>query len=76
MGQGIGGMEIFCEICVEKAGSADEIRLFKIFQPITMAISRPKLWLYAKDYLIIIFGIMLYGLGFILSFLGQKWGRG
>lgn len=64
MGQGIGGMEIFCEICVEKAGSADEIRLFKIFQPITMAISRPKLWLYAKDYLIIIFGIMLYGLGF------------
>lgn len=57
-------MEIFCEICVIKAGSADEIRLFKIFQPITMAISRPKLWLYAKDYLIIIFGIMLYGLGF------------
>lgn len=29
-----------------------------------MTISRPKLWLYAKDYLVIIFGIALYGLGF------------
>ena len=29
-----------------------------------MAKKNPKLWLYAKDYLIIIFGIALYGLGF------------
>jgi len=29
-----------------------------------MTIPRPKLWLYAKDYLLIIFGISLYGLGF------------
>ena len=29
-----------------------------------MTISKPKLWLYAKDYLMIIFGISLYGLGF------------
>ena len=29
-----------------------------------MTIAKPKLWLYAKDYLLIIFGISLYGLGF------------
>ena len=29
-----------------------------------MTIPRPKLWLYAKDYMLIIFGIALYGLGF------------
>lgn len=29
-----------------------------------MTIARPKLWLFAKDYLMIIFGIALYGLGF------------
>lgn len=29
-----------------------------------MTIPRPKLWLFAKDYLLIIFGISLYGLGF------------
>lgn len=29
-----------------------------------MTLSRPKLWLYAKDYLIIILGIAMYGLGF------------
>ncbi len=29
-----------------------------------MKIPHPKLWLYAKDYLLIIFGIALYGLGF------------
>lgn len=29
-----------------------------------MTIHRPKLWLYAKDYMLIIFGIALYGLGF------------
>jgi len=29
-----------------------------------MTINRPKLWLFAKDYMLIIFGIMLYGLGF------------
>lgn len=29
-----------------------------------MTFGKPKLWLYAKDYLLIIFGISLYGLGF------------
>lgn len=29
-----------------------------------MPLSHPKLWLHAKDYLLIIFGISLYGLGF------------
>lgn len=29
-----------------------------------MTLSRPKLWLYAKDYLMIILGIAMYGLGF------------
>lgn len=29
-----------------------------------MTLARPKLWLYAKDYMLIIFGIALYGLGF------------
>jgi uncharacterized membrane-anchored protein YitT (DUF2179 family) len=29
-----------------------------------MTLSRPKLWLFAKDYLMIIFGIAMYGLGF------------
>ena len=29
-----------------------------------MTIKRPKLWLYAKDYMLIILGIMIYGLGF------------
>ena len=29
-----------------------------------MTIPRPKLWLYAKDYMLIVFGIALYGLGF------------
>lgn len=31
---------------------------------IQMTLPQPKLWLFAKDYLMIIFGIMLYGLGF------------
>ena len=29
-----------------------------------MTLSRPKLWLFAKDYLMIILGIAMYGLGF------------
>lgn len=29
-----------------------------------MTLSRPKLWMYAKDYLVIILGISMYGLGF------------
>lgn len=29
-----------------------------------MTLGKPKLWLFAKDYLLIIFGISLYGLGF------------
>lgn len=29
-----------------------------------MTLARPKLWLYAKDYMLIIFGIAMYGLGF------------
>ncbi len=29
-----------------------------------MSINAPKLWLFAKDYILIVFGIVLYGLGF------------
>ncbi len=35
-----------------------------IFIFLSMTLSRPKLWLFAKDYLMIILGIAMYGLGF------------